>query len=168
MDDVFDLFGHPVTPGRGLPGRPRKVATTEDRNKVKLLMALGWANPRIANAVRMSLPTFRQNFFHELAERDQMRDRLEATRLSLAWEQAQKGNVGAMRQLDRLIDANDRMAASTRMTEGQDDGDPAAAEDRPAPRAIGKKEAQRQAAQAPGGEGSAFGDLLRPGFDRVN
>lgn len=117
----------------------------------------------------MSLPTFRQNFFQELEERDQMRDRLDATRLAMAWEQAQKGNVGAMRQLDRLIEANDRMAASARMTTGQGAAAPEPDEDRKTPKtALGKKEAQRLAAQDAGGEGSAFGDLLRPGYDQVN
>ncbi|MFD2441503.1 helix-turn-helix domain-containing protein [Paracoccus kondratievae] len=63
MEEVFDLFGNPVDPGTGKPGRPRRVATLEERNKVKALLAVGWSNERIASVLQMSLPTFRRNFF---------------------------------------------------------------------------------------------------------
>lgn len=111
MEEVFDLFGNPVEAGSGKPGRPRKVATPEDRNKVKMLLAVGWSNERIAAVLRMSLPTFRRNFFQELKIRPVARDMLDARRLELALAAAQSGNVGAMRQVDRLLDRFDQMEA---------------------------------------------------------
>ena len=111
MAEVFDLFGNPVEAGTGKPGRPRKEATPEDRNKVKLLLAVGWSNERIASALHMSLPTFRRNFFQELKFRDVARDMLDARRIELAMKAAGSGNVGAMRQLDRLLDRFDQMEA---------------------------------------------------------
>lgn len=111
MDAIFDLFGNPVDAKSGKPGRPRKEATQEERNKVKLLLAVGWNNERIASILQMSLPTFRRNFFHELKVRTVARDMLDARRLELAMTSAQSGNVGAMRQVDRLLEKFDLMEA---------------------------------------------------------
>jgi hypothetical protein len=74
-----------------------------------MLVALGWANPRIANALAVSLPTLRKNYFHELKARDAARDQLDARRLELAWELAEGGNVGAFKEFGRLLEKNDRM-----------------------------------------------------------
>lgn len=83
----------------------------EDRNKVKMLLAVGWSNERIANVLHMSLPTFRKLFFQELKFRAVARDMLDARRLELAVIAAGAGNVGAMRQVDRLMEMFDRMEA---------------------------------------------------------
>ena len=54
----LDLFGDPVrVPGRR--GRPQHVASQRNRDKVVMLLALGWSNDRIANALVVSLPTLR-------------------------------------------------------------------------------------------------------------
>jgi hypothetical protein len=74
-----------------------------------MLVALGWANPRIANALAISLPTLRKNYFHELKARDVSRDQLEARRLELAWDLAEAGNVGAFKEFGKLMERNDRM-----------------------------------------------------------
>lgn len=165
-DEFFDLFGNPVVVKDRKRGRPAFEWTPEKSNKVRLGLALGWTVPRIANGLAISTATLKRYFRAELKERDIARDQLDLQRVALAMEQAGKGNVGAMRQLDRLIEANDRMRASARITEGQGEADEPEAKAKV--RAVGKKEAQRQAAQDVGGEGSVFGDLLRPGFDRVN
>lgn len=111
MAAIFDLFGNPVEDRTGKLGRPRKEATLEDRNKVKMLLAVGWNNERIASVLHMSLPTFRRLFFQELKLRDVARDMLDARRLELAVQAAGGGNVGAMRQVDRLMEMFDRMQA---------------------------------------------------------
>lgn len=111
MAAFFDLFGNPVDEKTGKPGRPRKEATLEDRNKVKMLLAVGWSNERIASVLHMSLPTFRRLFFQELKFRAVARDMLDARRLELAVGAAAAGNVGAMRQVDRLLELFDRMEA---------------------------------------------------------
>lgn len=74
-----------------------------------MLVALGWGNPRIANALAISVPTLRKNYFHELKGRLASRDQLEARRFELAWELAEKGNVGALKEFGRLLERNDRM-----------------------------------------------------------
>lgn len=108
---VFDLFGNPVRPGKGGRGRPAFEVTERNRNKVKLLLALGWSNDRIANAIECSAATLKRYFRSELSVRDQMRDRLEAERMMQVAEQAAAGNVGAHRVFNVLIDRNDRMEA---------------------------------------------------------
>lgn len=107
----FDLFGNPVRDGHGHRGRPAFQVTDRNRNKVKLLLALGWSNERVAHAVECSTATLKRYFRAELKVRDQMRDRLDAERLMLVAEQAAAGNIGAHRVLGNLIDRNDRMNA---------------------------------------------------------
>lgn len=166
--EFSDLFGNPVRVNHGKRGRPPFEWTEQKANKIKLALALGWSSQRIADGMAISLATLKRYFRAELKERDIARDQLELRRVELAMEQANKGNVGAMRQLDRLIEANDRMQASKRLTGDQDAGADDQADDTKKGRSLGKKEAQRQAAQEVGESGSVFGSLLRPGYDRVN
>ncbi|WP_205026381.1 hypothetical protein [Cereibacter johrii] len=91
MDGDFDLFGNPVRESRGKKGRPPFEATEKDRNKVKLLLALGWTISRIANAIEASPATLKRHFRAELRSRDAMRDRLDARRFEIAMEQANAG-----------------------------------------------------------------------------
>ncbi|MES2814455.1 MAG: P27 family phage terminase small subunit [Pseudomonadota bacterium] len=134
----IDLFGYPDRPGRGMKGRPRYIASIRDRNRVRLLLALGWNNQRIADALEISLPTLRREFKVELKERDKMRDRLDARRLELAMEQANGGNIAALRELGKLIEKQDIAI------EGNVPRAPTAAEAKP-----GKKELAEAAAHAP-------------------
>lgn len=109
MEPNFDLFGHPVREGFGRRGRPPYEPSEKDRNKVKLLLALGWANQRIANAVGVSPATLKRYFRAEMKDREAMRDRLDARRIEIAMEQANAGNITALRELGALIERNDRM-----------------------------------------------------------
>jgi hypothetical protein len=150
----FDLFGDPVRLPNGKRGRPAHVATQENRNKVMMLLAVGWSNDRIANAMRVSLPTLRKHYFSELKARSIQRDRLDAARFMMAFEQAAAGNVGAQRLLAQLIEKNDQVLTDAKIrTAARDD-----AADEP----LGKKEqARREAEQALAG--GAWGDDLKPG-----
>lgn len=109
MEPNFDLFGHPVREGYGMRGRPPFEVTEKDRNKVKLLLALGWSIDRIANGIGVSPATLKRYFRAELRQRDAMRDRLDARRFEIAMEQANAGNITALRELATMIDRNDRM-----------------------------------------------------------
>lgn len=141
MEPNFDLFGNPVREGVGQRGRPPYEATEKDRNKVKLLLALGWANQRIANALGISPATLKRYFRAELKVRDAMRDRLDARRIEIAMEQANAGNITALRELGALIDRNDRMEIERGM------GSKPEASERPAERP-GKKVIDEQRALA--------------------
>lgn len=121
MEPNFDLFGHPVREGFGSRGRPPYEPTEKDRNKVKLLMALGWVNSRIANAIGVSPATLKRYFRADMRERDAMRDRLDARRFEIALEQANAGNVTALRELGAMIDRNDRMEIERKMSKPDDD-----------------------------------------------
>ncbi|EJW12745.1 hypothetical protein A33M_1715 [Rhodovulum sp. PH10] len=76
-----------------------------------MLLALGWSNERIANALHITLPTLRKHYFSELKFRDVQRDRMTATLTMHLWSQVEAGNVSAMREFGALIERNDRMAA---------------------------------------------------------
>lgn len=141
MSANFDLFGDPVPDGRGTRGRPAHVPTNENRRRVNMLMALGWSNERIAGALRITLPTLRRHYFSELKFRDVARDRLDMRRLELLFAEVEKGNVGAMKLLDRALEKSDLMLY------GQ--AGPVARRAPAKPAKVGKKEAAIAAAQRP-------------------
>lgn len=143
MEPHFDLFGHQVREGFGNRGRPPYEPTERDRNKVKLLMALGWVNSRIANAIGVSPATLKRYFRADMKQRDAMRDRLDARRFEIAFEQASAGNVTALRELGAMIDRNDRMEIERSM--GKADGDD---EQPPSRDKLGKKMVAEQRAHA--------------------
>jgi len=140
VEPNFDLFGNPVRVGYGQRGRPQYVPTEKDRNKVKLLLALGWSTQRIANGVGISLATLKRYFRAELRVRDMMRDQLEARRIEIAMEQANAGNITALRELGTLIDRNDRMEVERKMSAKPDEGERA--------ERLGKKMIDEQRAMA--------------------
>jgi hypothetical protein len=120
IPEGVDLFGNPVRPGHGQKGRPPYEATDKDRNKVKLLLALGWANTKVANAVDISLATLKRHFRAELKVRDQMRDRLDAWRIEKAVALAEAGNVAALKEVGKIIERSDLMGAGRRIDQAQE------------------------------------------------
>jgi len=140
MEPEFDLFGEVVPPWLGKRGRPPFQPTEKIRNKVKLLLALGWATSRIAGAVGISPATLKRYFRAELKDRLFMRDRLDARRFEIAMEQANAGNITALRELSAMIDRNDRMEIERVMgSRPKDEGSPAR---------VGKKVIDEQRAHA--------------------
>lgn len=109
MTEEFDLFGRPYLVKPTKRGRPPHEVTKKTRNRVSMLVALGWTNPRIASTLGVTLPTLHKYYFYEIGQRDEARDRLEARRLELAWDLAEKGNVGAFKEFGKLVERNDRM-----------------------------------------------------------
>ncbi len=134
MEPSFDLFGHVVREGFGKRGRPPYEPTEKDRNKVKLLLALGWSNDRIGNALGVSGKTVGRYFSPELKAREMMRDRLDARRFEIAMDQAIAGNMSALKLLGDLIDRNDRMEIERKMAGRQREEERPA--DRPGKKAI--------------------------------
>ncbi|MEC9433884.1 MAG: hypothetical protein VYD87_13355 [Pseudomonadota bacterium] len=152
MEAGVDLFGDVVTLPSGKRGRPAHVACQKNRNKVIMLLALGWSNQRIAGALHISLPTLRRYYFSELKARDVQRDRLDAWRFEVVAEKAATGDIPAMKELGRLIDRNDRALAAARVA------------DEPQAEPLGKKEEARRAATDLSRDGGAWGGDLRVGW----
>ncbi len=160
MEQILDLFGHPVREGLGKRGRPPYEATEKDRNKIKLLLALGWSIQRIANGVGISPATVKWYFRAELKVRGAMRDRLDARRFEIAMEQANDGNVAALKELGKMIERSDLMGADQRLRDAQAGG--ADKQEK-----VGKKEA-RQIAAEQAGQGGSWGSDLLPGVQKAN
>lgn len=159
--DGLDLFGNPLRHRSRERGRPAFEVTPEDVNKVRLLLALGWQNERIANALvnpgtgkPISLATLKRYFRADLAERDKQRDRLDARRFMIAMEQADTGNIGALKELARMIERNDLMRVRV------------PSEDKPKAKAepIGKKEQALRDAKTAGQDTGWGDDLVFPGL----
>ena len=153
MEREIDLFGNPVRAGHGAKGRPRYEPTQKDHNKVKLLLAMGWGNQRIANALSVSLATLKRYFRADLKVRDIQRDQLDARRYEVVAEAALVDrNVGALKLFGTMLEASDRFHIERRMTEAQDEKPETA-------QRVGKKDAA-SAAAAEAGSGTEWGDDL--------
>ncbi|MDB5555408.1 MAG: hypothetical protein JWL86_5392 [Rhizobium sp.] len=139
MSQVFDLFGEPVPANWGERGRPQHIAGQQNRNRVSMLVALGWSNKRIAAALYVTLPTLRKHYFSELKFRDVARDRLNAAMANKYWELFMSGNVAAGKAFGEFLEKNDLMLY------GQTEQPP---KPEPAPK-LGKKEAAVVAAHQP-------------------
>ncbi len=144
----LDLFGDPVPDNWGGRGRPSHIATLENRNRVVMLLALGWNNERIAAALDITAPTLRKSYKRELKFRDEQRDRLNAALAMRLWQGVQEGNVSAIREFQAFLDKNDLMIY------GQTSRPEAPKESK-----LGKKEAALVAARHPD-TGTTLGDLM--------
>lgn len=109
MAEVLDLFGDPVPSNWGGRGRPEHVPTQQNRNRVSLLVALGWSNSRIADALFVTQPTLRKHYFSELKYRDVARDRLVAQVGVKLLDGVNAGNVSAIREFQKYLERNDLM-----------------------------------------------------------
>lgn len=146
---VENLFGDMVCATPRKRGRPPFERTQENANKVSMMLAMGWCNERIAAVILdprtgkpISLPTLKRYFRAELQARDHARDRFNLRRMMVVWAEADKGNMAAQRQLDRMFEMNDRALAEARV-KSRLDHDAHGADAAP-PRLLGKKE-QRSA-----------------------
>lgn len=156
MSENFDLFGHPIPDWKGKRGRPPYEPTENDRNKIKLLLALGWSIERMANGIGVSPATLKRYFRADLKQRDAMRDRLDARRFELAMGQANAGNVAALKELGKMIERSDAMMIEARLRQGHQSTSPEKEEK------LGKKDQARADAKH-AGKGSEWGNDLLPG-----
>ncbi|MCK1684261.1 hypothetical protein IVA87_33965 [Bradyrhizobium sp. 147] len=155
MAQVFDLFGDPVPSNWGGRGRPEHVPTQQNRNRVSLLVALGWSAPRIAAALYVTPPTLRKHYFSELKFAQVARDRLVAQLGLKLLEGVNAGNVSAIREFQKFIERNDLMLyGQTAPQPRKPDADKPAK----APK-VGKKEAAVIEAHTPD-QGSTLGELM--------
>ncbi|WP_456686620.1 hypothetical protein [Bradyrhizobium sp. P5_C11_2] len=155
MAEVFDLFGDPVPSNWGERGRPEHVASQQNRNRVSLLVALGWSNARIASALFITQPTLRKHYFSELRFRDVSRDRLVAQLGVKLLDGVNAGNVSAIREFQRYLERNDLMLyGQTQQPQKAKPADRAVK-----PEKVGKKAAEISAAHSPD-VGSPLGELM--------
>lgn len=153
-----DLFGDPYRLPSGKRGRPAHVWTMKNSNKIKLLLALGWSNSRIAGALDITQPTLRKYYFSELRARMIMRDRLDARRFEQMMDAANTGNVAAMKALEKMLEKSDLMQMA-----GKFDPVPEKSPEEAKSKPLGKKEQQLIDAQT-AGEGSGWSSDLTPGY----
>jgi hypothetical protein len=112
MGQEIDMFGWPVRAGRGMRGKPPHVRCLETVNKINMMLAFGWSNDRIAGAMGISLPTLRKYYVSELKRRAIARDAVELKLAERLWGQVELGKVAAIKQFDKLLERNDRMATA--------------------------------------------------------
>lgn len=149
-----DLFGGLSALPSGRRGRPAHRWSQSAEDRVLLALAMGYSDAEIARGLGISAPTLRKHYFSTLKRRDMQRCRFELWRAETLAQQAKSGNVGAMKELGKIFETRDRRIAEERLR---------AAGDGAKPLEIGKKEAERRAAEKVVKDGSdGWGDLLDP------
>ncbi len=108
------------------------------------MLGLGWTNARIARGLRITGKTLAKHYFREIRQRDEARPALEAEHAMMIYAAAQGGNVGAMKEMGRVIEKLDLALPQP----------PKAQPTRP--EKLGKKAAAEKAAQEVG-EDSVWG-----------
>ncbi|MEI4470935.1 hypothetical protein [Frigidibacter sp. MR17.24] len=98
---------------------------------------MGYKPEEIAQGLHISLPTLRKYYFSELQAAPMQRTRFELWRAKVLADEANRGNVGALKELGKILEKRDRHLAEQRLLggEGKKPEEP-----------IGKKEAARRAA----------------------
>lgn len=149
MAGNYDLLGDPIPANHGGRGRPAHIPTEQNRNKVRLLLAFGWAKVRIAAALRITKGTLNTHYSADLKYREEASHALEANHKMMVYEAATKGNVGAMKELGKMIERE--LLARGGSTSSDD----------PKPRApkLGKKE-QGDADATTAQEGTGWAEVL--------
>lgn len=158
MSEILDLFGNPVPAHFGMRGRPPYEPNQKDANKIKLLLALGWSNERVARSIGITQPTLRKYYFSLLKCRDHQRDMMEAERMTRLYELGMAGNVGAIKEFDRLLERNDAMVAQADISR-QPKGERESADAKDVSRLGKKAQAQHDAEQVALDGGEWGGDL---------
>ncbi|WP_084526919.1 hypothetical protein [Kaistia soli] len=110
-----------------------------------MLLALGWENERIANALSITPPTLKKHYFREMKFRDEMRDRLESRYAMIVWMGVEERSGAAFKEFRRIIDHSAAENADGRV---RGRGAPKA----PKPPKLGKKEERKLAAESVGGK----------------
>jgi hypothetical protein len=85
-------------------GRPAHEATAENRQKLLLWLAAGYAEEEIAEAFGITTRTLAKHYFHELAYKRTGRMELEAKNLAAIVAQVEAGNASAMSLLDKKLE----------------------------------------------------------------
>ncbi len=143
-DDVSDrepgLFGWSPPPPRG-QGRPPFVWTREKANRIMLLFAAGHQVKAVASVIGCDAKTLRKVFPVECAARLKAELIVRSGMMAQLLTEAEKGNVGAVKQLDKMIEAEKVRSLNAKV---KDRG----RAETPAPAGpLGKKEAARNAAK---------------------
>jgi hypothetical protein len=151
-DPIFttDLFGEARALPSGKRGRPSHCWSQSSENRVILGLAMGYSDAAIADGLGISVPTLRKYYFSVLKRRDMQRTRFELWRAEILSNEANQGNVAAIRELDKIMKARDRHLEQERLSRMTAEKGPK----------LGKKDQRQQAAK----DAAASDDLLRPGF----
>lgn len=161
MAENVDLLGWPI-PEPKESGRPEHVPTPENINKVMMLLVFKKTNAEIAKALGISQPTLRKHYLQQLQQRRVARLQLDATRWAGLYAKVLAGDVGAMKELGKVLEAHDRAELAANF--GADTHQRREREPR-APKLGKKQQAQLEAENA--GADSDWGDDLVPG-GRIN
>jgi hypothetical protein len=110
-----DLFGGLRQLPSGGRGRPSHCWSQENENRVIMGLVMGLSDQKIAHGLKISLYQLRRYYSSALASREMERTRFELWRAEKLANLANEGNVGAMKELSKIIEKRDRHLAEERL-----------------------------------------------------
>ena len=149
MERKFDLLGDPIPENFGKPGANGHTPTAENIKKVRGLLAAGMGKAEIAKELGISAPTLSKHYFQNgrlsLKAAKKKAQAEQRAKVMLRLEEAvDKGNVAAMKEMCRIIDAEERADLASELAKG---GSSPKKVEKPLPKGK-KEELQAQADQA--------------------
>lgn len=125
-------------------GRPEFQWTREKSNRIMVLFAAGYKQRAVAEIVGCDVKTLRKTFSLECKHQERAELILRSGMMVKLLQLAEEGNVGASKQLERMLESEKVRVASKTVRDRKDQA-PAK------PEVLGKKEmAKRDAAQLSG------------------
>jgi hypothetical protein len=103
----FDLLGDPIPENFGKAGANGHVATSENINKVRVLVLSRWTSAEIAEELGITVPTLNKHYFRNrsikkarIAVISEVRGRV----MLLLEKQASAGNVAAIKEMAKMVE----------------------------------------------------------------
>lgn len=107
MPREFDLLGDPIPENKGKPGANGHVATSENVNKVRLLVLSSWTSAQIAEELGISVPTLNKHYFQNKSIKHARKTVLTEAKgrvLLQLDKEASGGNVSAQKELFKILE----------------------------------------------------------------
>lgn len=102
----FDLLGDPIPENHGKAGANGHMATSENVNKVRLLVLAKWTSAEIANELGVSVPTLNKHYFRNRSIKTARKTVISEARgrvLLMLDQQARAGNVSAIKEVGKMV-----------------------------------------------------------------
>jgi hypothetical protein len=119
MAREFDLFGEPIPENKGKPGANGHVATSENVNKVRMLVLSRWTSAQIAEELGITVPTLNKHYFKNSSikrARKTVLSEVKGRVLLQLDKEASAGNVSALKELFKILEREQLADLSADMT----------------------------------------------------
>lgn len=120
MAREFDLLGDPIPKGHGKAGAPEHRVTSENINKIRLLVLAKWIAKDIADEIGISVPSLNKHYFKNgsiKAARARSMAEVKGRVLLQLQKEADGGSVSAQKEIWKIVEKEELLALSNSLPE---------------------------------------------------